>query len=83
VSGDPMPRGLFVNELRKALRMNHSKRRPVLAIVVALLAAFTGAGCDKLKPPAAPVPVPKTNNLPPVQPPPASTEVPPAASAVR
>lgn len=63
--------------------MKHDKRQPVLAIVVVLLAAFTGAACDKLKPPAAPVPVPKTNTMPPVQTPPVSTEVPPAASAVR
>ena len=62
--------------------MKHDKRQPVLAIVVMVLGALMGTACDKLKPPPPPIPAPKTDSLPPVQPPPAFTEVPRAASAV-
>ena len=58
-------------------------KRFVLAVVASFLAVFATVSCDKLKPPAPPLPLPKTEPAPPVPQVTAPKDQAPGASAVR
>ena len=61
----------------------HDMKRIVLVVVASILAVSATVSCDKLKPPAPPLPVPKTEPAPPVPQVTAPKEQAPGSSAVR